>query len=78
MAGEQTPEAPAPPQAAPEGLLAGEKRILEMVAKGQPLSQILDDLCRFVESPTAGMRASILLLDGNRLRHGGAPSLPEA
>jgi PAS domain S-box-containing protein len=59
-----------------ESLLAGEKRILEMVAKGDALSEILDALCRLVEEQANDTLASILLLDGNRLRHGGAPSLP--
>lgn len=61
-----------------EALLAGEKTILEMVAKGDSLTQILDSLCRLVEEQSSGVLASILLLDGNRLRHGGAPSLPKA
>src|SRR3977135_4359340 len=61
-----------------ESLLAGEKRILEMVAKGDSLTEILDSLCRLVEEPAKGVLASILLLDGDRLRHGGAPSLPKA
>jgi PAS domain S-box-containing protein len=61
-----------------EDLLTGEKRILEMVAKGDPLPQILDGVCRFVEEQIRDSLASILLVDGNRLRHGGAPSLPKA
>src|ERR1700704_6150326 len=61
-----------------ESLLAAEKRILEMVAKGDSLIEILDSLCRLVEEPAKGVLASILLLDGDRLRHGGAPSLPKA
>jgi len=61
-----------------EALLAGEKRILEMVAKGDSLPEILDGLCRLVEEQASGALASILLVDGNRLRHGGAPSLPKA
>ena len=61
-----------------ESLLAGEKRILEMVAKGDALCEILDTLCRFVEEQTNGALASILLLDEDRLRHGGAPSIPKA
>src|SRR5262249_41656094 len=61
-----------------EGLLAGEKRILVMLAKGDSLSAILDDLCRLVEQQARGVLASVLLLEGNRLRHGGAPSLPKA
>jgi PAS domain S-box-containing protein len=63
-----------------EALLAGEKRILEMVARGDSLAQILDSLCRLVEDQATGVLASILLLDSNgkRLCHGAAPSLPEA
>jgi PAS domain S-box-containing protein len=61
-----------------ESLLAAEKRILEMVAKGESLTEILDSLCRLVEEPAKGVLASILLLDGDRLRHGSAPSLPKA
>jgi len=61
-----------------EALLSGEKRVLEMMAKGDSLAQILDSLCRLVEEQTTGVLTSILLLDGNRLRHGAAPSLPKA
>jgi PAS domain S-box-containing protein len=61
-----------------EALLAGEKRILEMVAKGDSLTQILDSLCRLAEQQATGVLASILLLEGDRLRHGGAPNLPKA
>jgi PAS domain S-box-containing protein len=60
-----------------EALLTGEKRILEMVAKGDSLAQILDALCRLVEEQASGVLASILLVEDNRLRHGGAPSLPK-
>ena len=55
-----------------------EGRILEMVAKGISLSHVLDGLCRLVEEQSAGVLASILLRDGDRLQHGGAPSLPKA
>src|SRR5215831_14390965 len=58
-----------------EALLAGEKRILEMMARGDSLSHVLDGLCRFVEEQAPGVLASVLLLDGDRLRHGGGPSL---
>ncbi len=61
-----------------ETLLAGEKRLFEMVATGESLPVILDALCRVVEDLTDGSLASILLLDGDgkRLRHCAAPSLP--
>ena len=46
--------------------------------RGNSLSQILDSLCLLVEEQASGVLASILLLDGDRLRHGAAPSLPKA
>src|SRR3989449_8490097 len=46
-----------------EALLAGEKRLLEMVARSNPLSTILEALCRLVEELSEGSLASILLLD---------------
>jgi PAS domain S-box-containing protein len=61
-----------------EMLLAGEKRLLEMIARGDSRALILDALCRLVEELTTGSLSSVLLLDPNtnRLRHGAAPSLP--
>lgn len=61
-----------------ETLLEGERRILEMVAKGDALPLTLDAVCRLVEGNANGLLASVLLVDGDRLRHGGAPSLPKA
>ena len=61
-----------------ESLFAGEKRILELAATGASLGDVLDSLCRLVEEHAPSVRASILLSDGNRLRHGGAPSRPQA
>jgi PAS domain S-box-containing protein len=63
-----------------EALLAGENRVLEMVAKGDSLADILDRLCLLVEEQSPGVLASILLMDpnGKQLRHGGAPNLPKA
>jgi PAS domain S-box-containing protein len=62
-----------------EALLAGENRVLEMVAKGDSLADILDNLCLLVEEQSAGVLASVLLMDpnGKQLRHGGAPNLPK-
>src|SRR5437016_14336563 len=61
-----------------EPLLAGENRLLEMVAKGEPLPSILDGICRLVEEISSGSLCSILLLDpiSNCFWHGAAPSLP--
>ncbi len=61
-----------------EALLAGERRILERVAKGDSLLRILESLCRLVEEHARDVRASIHLIEDGRLRHGSAPSLPRA
>jgi PAS domain S-box-containing protein len=61
-----------------EPLVAVEKRIRAMVAKWNSLVEILDSVCRLVEAQAGDVRASILLVDGHHLRHGGAPSLPKA
>src|ERR1700688_2176590 len=61
-----------------ESLFDGEKRILEMVATGGSLAEILESLCRLVEEQAGDVLASILLVDGDHLRHGGALSLPKA
>jgi PAS domain S-box-containing protein len=64
-----------------EALLEGQKRILELIIQGEPLSHVLTALCRTLEQLAQGdMLASVLLLDadGVHLRHGAAPSLPES
>jgi formate hydrogenlyase transcriptional activator len=59
-------------------LLAGENRLLEMLATGSTLSEILDALCRLIENIASGSLCGIVLVDpiSNRLKHGAAPSLP--
>jgi len=59
-----------------EALLEAEKRILGMVARGDPLARILESLCLLVEEHAPDVLASILLIEDGRLKHGGAPSLP--
>ena len=56
--------------------LAGENRLLEMIAKGDSRSLILDATCRLVEELVSGSVCSILLMDSssNSLRHGAAPA----
>ena len=58
-------------------LLAGQTRILEMVATGAALTEVLDALCRVVEKQVPGLLCSVLLLEGDRLRDGAGPSLAE-
>src|SRR6266478_1241123 len=62
-----------------EALRDGESRILEMLARDAPLPEILEQLVRVVEAQFAGLLCSVLLLDedGQHVRHGAAPSLPE-
>jgi PAS domain S-box-containing protein len=62
-----------------KALLAAEKRVLEVIVRGDALSPILNELCRLGEELTDGALVSILLVsaDGRSLRHGAAPSLPK-
>ncbi|MEX2220175.1 MAG: PAS domain S-box protein [Candidatus Rokuibacteriota bacterium] len=61
-------------------LTAAQVRGLECIGSGAPLSEALATLARTIEALSDGMLVSILLLDedGVHLRHGAAPSLPEA
>lgn len=51
--------------------------ILEMIAIGRPAPEIYDAIALMYESRHSGMRCSMLELSGNKLLHGGAPSLPK-
>jgi len=61
-----------------EALLAGEKQLLEMVATGVPLKEILNALCVIIQEQRNGTLASVLLLnsDGVHLDSIAGPSLP--
>ena len=54
-------------------------RILEMMAQGKPLQDVLNSLISFTEDTFPGLICSVLLLDktGKHLYTGAAPSLPE-
>jgi PAS domain S-box-containing protein len=60
-------------------LLAAEKRVLEMVASGDPLEKTLETLVLAIEDLAEPAIGSVLLLseDGTRVLHGAAPHLPE-
>ncbi len=60
-----------------ELLIVSQNRALEMITKGAPLPAVLETLCRSIEELVPGVLCSILLLEGDTLRHGAAPSLPE-
>src|SRR5262249_49968198 len=59
-------------------LLAGEKQLLELMARATPLPAVLDALCRVLEAKPDRCVCSIQLVDENgaRLAHVAAPSLP--
>ena len=57
--------------------LASQKRAIEQLALGSSLRELLQHLCLAVESGSADICASVLILEAGRLRHAMAPSLPE-
>src|SRR5438094_1350155 len=61
-----------------EAQLAGEKRLLEMVASSCPLTDVLTALCKFVEDTSADCHCGVYLIDwsGPKFRIGAVPSLP--
>jgi PAS domain S-box-containing protein len=61
-----------------EALLKGERRLLEMIATGVPLKEILNALCAIIEEQRPGTLASVLLMnpDGVHLDVIAGPTLP--
>ena len=59
-------------------LLRVQRRVLELIAEGQPLGDALATLCLAIENVIAGTRCSILILDhdGMHVRHVAGPTLP--
>jgi signal transduction histidine kinase len=62
-----------------EAFREGQSRILEMIAANAPIGEILKRLVLLIEAQSPEMLCSVLLIsdDGNHIRHGAAPSLPE-
>jgi len=62
-----------------EAFRAGQHQVLEMIAAGRSLLDVLDSLVHLVENQADGMLCTVLLLDedGVSVRHGAAPSLPD-
>jgi PAS domain S-box-containing protein len=63
-----------------ESFIAGQNAVLEQIATGVSLFNVLTQLVQLIEAQTDEMFCSVLLLDEDRLhlRHGAAPSLPES
>ena len=62
-----------------EAFRAGQSKVIEMIAANAPLGEILASLVLLIEAQSPEMLCSVLLLsdDGNHIRHGAAPNLPE-
>ena len=62
-----------------EQLVLGQRRILEKVAIGAPLTDTLDELMRFLEAHEPSARCGLLIVseDGQYFRGSSGPSLPE-
>ncbi len=61
-----------------QNLQAEQQSLLEGIALSTPLSEVLTSLCQMIEAQSDGLMCSILLLEGDRLRYGAAPSLPDS
>jgi len=61
-----------------EALLSGEKHVLEMIASGRPLREVLAALCGFFEGSAPDCHCGIYPIDrrSNTFEFGIAPSLP--
>jgi PAS domain S-box-containing protein len=64
---------------AEDAFRAGQGRVLEMIAQGATLSDVLASLVTLIEAQSEGMICSVLQLseDGKHIRHGAAPQLPQ-
>jgi len=62
-----------------ERSLKAQRHVLEILAMGAPLKEVLDEIVRSIESETPGIYCTILLVDreGKHLLTGAAPSLPD-
>jgi PAS domain S-box-containing protein len=59
-------------------LLARQREVLELMVLDTPLHEVLNRIILTLEAQSEGMLGSILLLEGQKLWHGAAPSLPVA
>lgn len=61
-----------------DDLVRDQEQVLELIAYGVPLTQALEAIVQLIESRSSEGACSILLREGGHLRHGAAPSLPDA
>lgn len=64
---------------ADDAFRAGQGQVLEMIAQGATLADVLASLVTLIEAQSEGMICSVLQLseDGKHILHGAAPHLPE-
>jgi PAS domain S-box-containing protein len=67
-------------QVQPSRLLDAQQQVIENIALGASLKACLTCICENIEDiiGAGGAKSSILLLEGDTLRHGAAPRLPKA
>ncbi|MES2688175.1 MAG: GAF domain-containing protein [Pseudomonadota bacterium] len=61
-----------------EDFARGQEQVLELIASGVPLTRSLEAIVALIEGRAPDSLCSILLCEGAQLRHGAAPSLPDA
>lgn len=63
-----------------ENFRLGQSQVLQRIAANAPLNEVLNRLVLLIEAQSPEMLCSVLLLsdDGEHVRHGAGPSLPEA
>jgi PAS domain S-box-containing protein len=63
-----------------KALSAAENRAVAMIASGAGLPEVLDELCRAIDTLTPGVVSTVLRMDpdGKRLWPGGGPAFPAA
>ena len=61
-----------------ESFALAQEKVLELIARGAPLRQLLDAVVRLVEKESPQSLCSMLLVKGGQLFHGAAPSLPDS
>ena len=65
-------------QSRAESLLSAQKRMLEAIANRVSLFEVLDDLCRTIDTNASGVISSVALMDpdGKRLWLSAGPQFP--
>jgi len=65
-------------EARAQALKTAEQRVLEMIARGDPLGGVLTALIEAIEEQAPGLLGSVLLVQDGVLHHAAAPHLPDA